>query len=271
MIRRAALLLASLALVLSGGCETPAHAGFTIATGTLTGGITSPLQLSGCLCWLRSDLGITNSSGVSAWANQGTAGSACDAAQSTAGLRPAYASSGGQNNRATVTFDGTDRLDWAADVFDAKTWLIVVKLAATPGTGFTIYETFHIGVVAEMIVDLTTYQPTSFIDNYASGGLNMVGTADALGSATTRYLLHTYNDVDPNTPSSYTATLDGAAKTVVASSVYGSTAASSHIGSRHDNSFPLNGIIYEIIIYNRVLNSLEQAQLNLYAKNYYGL
>lgn len=52
-----------------------------------------PTDETGCFLWLRSDLGVTlNSTTVSAWANQGSAGGSF--AQSTASKQPGYISSG---------------------------------------------------------------------------------------------------------------------------------------------------------------------------------
>lgn len=56
-----------------------------------------PTQISGCLCWVRSDLGITTVSGsVSAWADQ--SGNNKNVSQGKAGKRPVYNTSGGVNN-----------------------------------------------------------------------------------------------------------------------------------------------------------------------------
>jgi hypothetical protein len=61
-----------------------------------------PTQVSGCVLWLRADLGISlNSSNVSAWADQ--SGSGNSVAQTTGATQPTYNGSGGPNNNPYVS------------------------------------------------------------------------------------------------------------------------------------------------------------------------
>ena len=83
--------------------------------------------------WYAADLGITTVSGkVSVWANQGTTGSADDAAQSTAGLRPTYVASHTPNSKPAVRFDsaaGTymQTPNFGSSVGGANTFFIVFQ------------------------------------------------------------------------------------------------------------------------------------------------
>jgi hypothetical protein len=65
-----------------------------------------PTSIAGCVLWLRSDLGITIGTGVSAWADQ--SGSGGSGSQGTAANQPAYAASDANfNGKPSVTYNGT--------------------------------------------------------------------------------------------------------------------------------------------------------------------
>lgn len=68
----------------------------------------TPTSLSGCVLWLRADLGVTlNGSTVSAWADQ--SGSGNHVSQGTAANQPTFtANDAACGNKATVAFDGTN-------------------------------------------------------------------------------------------------------------------------------------------------------------------
>ncbi len=233
-----------------------------------------PRDIPGCHVWLRSDLGITTASGaLSVWANQGTVGNAGDATQTSAPARPTYSVSGGLNGRARISFS-VSYLDWAYARSGAKTIMVVLKLTSAPGTGSTVYEIYNpaSALAAEMLIDLGGYQPVSLIDDWASGfNTGLVGIADALGTSAGHVLTHTFDGV-AQLSSSYTASLDGATKTVVDSGTYGSPAAASHIGGRFPSgTFLFTGDLYEILVYNRVLPVSERDQVNSYLKERYAL
>jgi hypothetical protein len=71
------------------------------------GGSFTPTSLSGCVLWLRADLGVTlNGSTVSAWADQ--SGNGNNASQGTAASQPTYnATTGPGGTLPGITFDGT--------------------------------------------------------------------------------------------------------------------------------------------------------------------
>lgn len=245
-------------------------------------GVASPLSIPNAYCWLRSDLGITIGTGVSTWANQ-RSGISCDGTQATAGKQPAYASSGGLNNRAVLTFNASKALEWALPLSGAKTVLVVMDQASEPHTGFSIFSIKHDtgggGVFfSEMITDLATYQYTSYLDGILGGAGpgNMTGHNDTLGT-TGHVLLHTYDGGTWTSTSSYTVYLDGVLKTSTASGLDGRVDTDlGSIGARLDSgssiSFGYDGDIYEIAVWNRVLTAVEIKALSLeYAKRIYGL
>jgi hypothetical protein len=96
----------------------------------------TPGGLSGVGLWLRSDLGVTNSSGVSAWVDQ--TGTGNNGAQATSGSRPAVLTDGG-DMRAAINFDGVDDFIDVVDsaTFASTTTMAVsawVRLETVPGT-----------------------------------------------------------------------------------------------------------------------------------------
>lgn len=90
-------------------------------SGLIGGGFTAgpdgpafvPTQLPGCVLWLRADLGITQATGVSIWADQSPNGN--NFTQSTGANQPGYNTTG--NARGTgpaLTFNGTSQFLGAA-------------------------------------------------------------------------------------------------------------------------------------------------------------
>lgn len=227
-----------------------------------------PRRIPGCRCWLRSDKGITLASGsVSRWANQVT-GVPGDA---TATVAPAYGA--GVHGIPRLVFNGSDTdLRWGLRMSGAKTIAVVLKLANAPGTGFTVLNLWDDvgGLNSEILVDLDTYQPVSIVHDYSSATGS--GHNDALGTSAVRALIHTYNGGTNDDQGSYTARLDGAPRTVAASGAFGLIAADGSIGCRAASpAFVLDGDIYEIIVYNRVLTATEQLDIYGYLKARYRL
>lgn len=85
----------------------------------------TPTALSGCVLWLRADLGITlNGSDVSAWADQ--SGQAHHVAQGTGSVQPLYnATDADFGGAPSVEFGSSDQLDsalWGAS--QAQPWTV---------------------------------------------------------------------------------------------------------------------------------------------------
>jgi hypothetical protein len=236
-----------------------------------------PRTISGCQCWLRSDLGITlNGSTVSTWASQ-VSGVSGNASQSFAPSQPVY--SAGINGRPKLAFDTARALVWSLSMTASapKTIVVVAKLTSAGGGGYSLLTLKGGTQFSEVVVDLGGYKPICWVhDVGAAGNVNSSGIDDAMGTSSVRAILHTYNGVSSGTPSSYTATLDGVSKTVGASGPFGRLGTDQgSVGCRLSagggGTFPLNGDIYEIIVYNRVLTSGEQDQIWKYLKALYAL
>lgn len=74
--------------------------------GRAASGVLVPTDLAGCVEWYRADNVTLNGGDVSAWPNGGTAGAARDIAQATPALQPLYHATGGPNSQPYVEFDG---------------------------------------------------------------------------------------------------------------------------------------------------------------------
>lgn len=236
-----------------------------------SGGIANPLAISGCDVWLRSDLGISQSGGfLTGWANQGTVGSAGNAAQATGAARPAYSASGGINSRASIVYNGSSQfLNWsyAPASSGAKTVYVIVKLGALPHTGYSVATIATAGLAySEVILDLSTYQTFSFV---ADNGSPMSGLNPTLNTSGHIYMA-AYAGSSPSSTASYAMSYDGTISTTNTSGAYGGTGASA-IGARSSGSFFSNADIPEIAVYNRQLNITELGQLHAYAHATWGI
>ncbi len=232
----------------------------------------SPLDIPDCKIWLRADLGLTLTSGnVSTWVNQGTIGSAGDATQGSAGLRPIpHASGGALNSHPYLEFDGGRAMAWAYNVNNtARTALVVARISTLSGVGQTVYYIYDgVSAHSELILDLNTYKKTSVIDHWTSGG-TMFGHDDTLG--TSGHILYHEYDGSGQTTGDYAFNFDGTDKTSSASGAYGAPGMGSAIGFRPNATFILVGEIYEVLMWERVLTGGEKADLLAYAQDRYGL
>jgi hypothetical protein len=108
--------------------------------GSVVGGAAAftPTSLSGCVLWLRADLGVTlNGSTVSAWADQSSAGN--HASQGTAANQPTYSATSGPGSTSGITFDGTaDYLaaNGVASTFSGtdKAWTVILSAKLPSGS-----------------------------------------------------------------------------------------------------------------------------------------
>lgn len=91
-------------------------------------------RLSGCVLWLRADLGITLSgSNVSGWADQ--SGNGNNASQGTSANQPSYNVADSQyGGRPTVQFSGSQFMSLASH-FPAQPFTVYIVGQSTSGTG----------------------------------------------------------------------------------------------------------------------------------------
>lgn len=140
--------------------------------GVRVGSPFSPLDISGLVLWLRSDLGVTlNGSNVSAWADQSGQGN--NVSQGTGAQQPPYvasdASFGGQPS-LTFTNGSHQNLGsgvWSVSLVQPCTWYVLAKYTSFAGVGIVMQD-----ISAHQAMYVT-----------ANGGAFQISAASAMGSA----------------------------------------------------------------------------------------
>lgn len=235
-----------------------------------------PRDILGCRCWLRSDRGIALASGnVVSWANQ-VSGVSGDATAPDAGHRPVYNVTGGLNGHPRISFGTGLGLDWALDLQDASTVVLVLRQNSEPG-GSNVHWHYLIrgstGPVftTRVAINIAGYTRQSWVGNAVVAGSNGVGYEEQISGAG-HILITTYNGGTPATVGNYSALQDGASKTIVASSLFQVNNCPSCIGYfKRDNLYFSDSDFYEVIVYDRVLTGQEQMDVWGYAKARYNI
>lgn len=127
-----------------------------------------PTFLTGCVAWLRADLGVTTATGVSSWADQSAGGSTL--AQGTPSAQPAFSASGGPDSKPCVSFDGVND------------FLLGVLPALGPGAEFVLVGRLRTGV--GMNQGLCVIAPVSGND-FSGGDSAIVWSAGSVGGLAT--------------------------------------------------------------------------------------
>ncbi len=201
-----------------------------------------------------------------------------DATQSTALIQPPYKA--GVNGLPKLEFSAANGtlLLWPLDMLGTgeKTIGVVAKSIAEDGAGHSVLSIKDItnSTFCEFLLDIATYQYETFIHNIAAVAANGVGYNNSWGTTLPHVHIHTYNGGAKDSASSYTAAYDGADKTVVASgAISRTTSDDGSIGARASvgTHFYLEADMYEIVVYNRVLSSIELNNLWGYFKNRYAM
>lgn len=233
--------------------------GIGIGIGTCFGGGGPfvPTKLSGCVLWLRADLGVTlNGSNVSAWADQ--SGNGRDLAQATTTKQPPYSTSGGPNSTPMVgPFDGVD--DFLRATFTQAQpihrWVVAI-VNATP-------------VAGETCMDGATGNTARFL----SAGVTTTASINA-GSS-----LAQSPTADISAFQICELQFNGASSSL---RVGNSTAATGNAGTASPNgiilgmfgdqaSAPSECSFAEVIDYDRILSAAEATTVRDYLKSRYGL
>lgn len=236
----------------------------------------SPLDLAGCLLWLRGDMGVTFSgTSVSQWNDQ--SGNGNNASQVTAASQPTFSQTAMNNLPAiqgggvgTPLFMTTPAFTIGSDA----TILVAAQPSASPQTGFAR--------LVEQRNDTAYYLGVNSAGAYykfiAADNTSPFGTAEgsaALGGAVT----NTANTIIGATyrSSTTTGTLYMNGNFVAADSTHfaspGSTPIALTIMQRYVTppSQPWLGFIGEIVVYNRALSAPELTRVHRYLGARYGI
>ena len=237
------------------------RAGRRPGRGGASGGLWTPKRLPGLDLWLRADMGITISTGVSAWADQsGTGDANKNAVQAVPGNQPTFnASDAAYGGRPTLSFASASSQFLASGVWSTP--------PSATGTDFTVGNTDN-GVATQVM---------SCFSNGSTNGAIYMNTTDDMRYFQGVDLLFT-GAVTLASPHVYTAVHNGASTKVYQDQNLRNTGNAGAgaldrviVGSYTTTGLaPLNGKIAEIISYNRVLSDGEVAQVQAYLKARYG-
>ena len=240
----------------------------------------APNRISTLLIDLNADM-IAGNDGdlVSAWANQAPTGSTYDHQAATT-LRPTLKRNiiGG---RSTVLFNGSSNVMWTAGTVPqgAYSEYAVFKTVVNPGSGSgaSISVTADAGGTWDLLslTNVGGYQPYTFIGKVSTSAIASSGIANALDTSS-HVLGVRYNNGTSTSPGSYTCSLDGTTKTVVASGVAASLSTlQTSVGGRRaaggatDNFW--NGHLARHLIFSGSLTNAQDAAVVQYLRNLYGI
>lgn len=220
-----------------------------------------PTSISGCVLWLRGDLGVTLSgSNVASWANQ--AGANHSAAQGTDALRPQMSTI---NSKAALVFNGSSQYLADATVgtpilaADAKYTCFVVW-EHTSGTGIQVPWRLSEAFAASA-QEMYLYTGTA-----SNQGGHLLRTTNALGTALSGKKIVT-GHFEAGLVQAYSgSTLHASAVATPTHNAF----ASFSIGAYAASSF-FGGKIGEIILFNRGLSASERSRVWSYLSSFWAI
>jgi hypothetical protein len=216
-----------------------------------------PSDISGTVLWLRADQGITLSgSDVSDWLD--LSGEGNDATQAIAGDRPSYLLSGGVSNLPGVQFTSADSEIMSCGTFvETSNDMTVFAVFNQTDLSGTQALFFHSGTSRAILTDRTD-QISTFDDSisYRFAGNSQTGEQWVewhCNSSTT----------------TFTGYRNGSA---IGSDTYSTTTWGLFtLGGASNKGSPFNGILSEVIVFNRILTASEITQIRNYLSNRYSL
>ncbi len=232
--------------------------------------------------WWRADLGhaLVDQDPVSAWANQGTAGSAGDVGQGTSTLRPVFvASHASFNGQAVLDFDGGDVLyatagTWWEQTADGESMTVVAVARATVADNGTLAQTRAYATVGGLQFQLNTAGSSRWY-LYDTGAVERI---NCLSAGATQNALHVMAGVLEGavSPAADTASgwIDGALgdeRTADLGVIAASSAREWCIGGASATVGNFTGQIAELLFLKRGISASEDAELTRYLNARYGL
>lgn len=238
----------------------------------IEGSIVDPTQLAGCILWLDSEeLGsLSDGAPVTTWEDKSGLGH--DFTQPTSGQRPTFKASTPEFlGRPTVSFASaspTQSLIGNHAVLQAaantgQTILYVALLGETPFTG-SVYAWRSQSLIGFQALQ----QPGARASYYGHGGVSILPTENRASVPQVITTLH------PATDSGLPSTLRAEMHDVLSATptnpalVLPANTVNVRVGAREDDSgnpaFALNGLVGEIVVYNRVLSDNELRAVERY-------
>ena len=240
----------------------------------------SPKLLSSLILDVNADA-IAGNDGdlVSAWANRAPTGSTFDY-QAAGALRPTLKRSiiGGHS---TVLFDGAANVMWSTGTptNGAFAQYVVFKTVVNPGAsafGAISFIADGAGTWSPLyVMNLGGYQPYTFIAKVSTSAIASSGIANALDTSS-HVLGVRYNNGTNTSPGSYTCSLDGTTKTVVASGAAASLSTlQTSVGGRRASGGSTdhfwNGHLARQLLFSGTVSDAADAAIVQYLRNLYGI
>jgi hypothetical protein len=228
----------------------------------------TPASISGCVLFLPHYPSSTTVSGGKVSQSNDLSGSGNNFVQATGANQPTYQTTppyGVGNNASNVELTNS-----AIYSLSAQTFAVKFKLDVVPSSGNN-YTLFNLRVAAGPVfteigtLNVVNFLPYGWLSNYV-GSTTYRGANVALDTSTHRIIM-TYNGSGNTTNANYQFFLDGASQTL--GSPTGASAELSgnlsSIGARNQSGsalVPINGKVYVIAVYNRVLSASEITALD---------
>jgi len=227
-----------------------------------------PSDITGLQLWLRSDAGVTTSSGaVTDWADQ--SGNSNDASQSTSASRPALNTTG-QNGYPYLTFDGSD---------DYMLISSVLGLTDYPFTIFAVFNQDDSTTSEESVCGLNDNSATNEYHTLAADAsgdlLRSASNSGTEYSSTKAYDPEDFTVAVANFDSATSRTVyhqDGSGTTDTNSVAFSGNLDEFLIGrlQQSGSTQDFTGDIYEILVYNSILSDNDRQKVLHYLNKKYG-
>lgn len=238
--------------------------------GTGPGGVGSTDGTSNLRLWLQADAGVTQTGGVSAWADQ--SGNGLDMAQGTAGAQPTFVAAG-LNGQPFLSFDGAgDFLQTAAlptttslPVNEATSF--IVSLADNTGQQSNVYASIPFQGANRFSTHIPWVGNVYFDMGVCCGTATRIQTPFSPATVGTFYIWG-YR-ADPATGKNIYRNDASIVNNAGTNSFVNQTAYSFSLGLGGPNTYA--GDIAEVIIYNVALNSAQRIIVDNYLSSKYDI
>lgn len=222
-----------------------------------------PQRSANMLLWLRSDVGVSTSSGaVTSWADQSGFGN--NATQSTGANRPTFTANA-VNGLPALTFNGSNNFMTLPAGFKDFSQGVSIYLVHKPGTTMNYPIDIGNGGASN---DISIYGAANYVYFYAYGASSSLVTSNSSGYTPSTYQL-TEVTHDSTTGNIYkNGTLTGTGSVSALNNITRST---NRIGQYGSGSYFYSGEIAEIIVLSKGSTSAERAAIESYVYSKYNV
>jgi hypothetical protein len=248
----------------------------------------SPLDIPGCVLWLRSDVGVTTAGTttltVSEWADQSGAG--YNVSQGTSGDQPGYTAPSAPILTPYVPYQPVPNITFGANAVlldntssnllaSGQARTVLMACQSTNATGGALC-TFRRSTAGSTTICCLSFLTGAGIADIYTDGIVVNNIATISTSAVPEDQIMILDWELAQGAGNIAFALNGASQTVSQVSNVGlvpetSTAAGQTVGAREDVSQPWPGNIYELLVYSGVLTATQLGYLRNYLGGRYGV